>query len=120
MIRQVMSFFKAINDWGDYTQQRFVTSLQQLDTWRQFFLVLAVFGIPWLFAWNSHIIQPWSESFFRYGPYDPVTPGTILLRRIWSTVVCAPVIIYAVIRFSVNRYRMHQESKKKDQTEPSN
>jgi hypothetical protein len=112
MIRKVCSFFKAINDWGDYTQQKFIISMQQLETWRQFCLVRAVFSIPWLFAWNSHIIQPWSESFFRYGPYDPVTPGTILLRRIWSTAVCAPFVIYAFIRFAINRYRMHQAAKK--------
>lgn len=111
MIRRVVNFFKAINDWGDYTQQKFDVSFYQLATLRQLLIVVVPFGVGWLFAWNSHIIQPWTESFFSYGPYDPTTPGTILLRRIWSTAVCAPVITYAIIRFGINRYKMHKESK---------
>jgi len=120
MIKKIKKFFKAINDWGDYTQQKFDESLYQLATVKQLLTVLVPFSLGWLFTWNAHIVFPWIESFFNIGPYDPDTPGTILLRRSWSTAVCAPVIIYAVIRFSINRYRMRKDAEKKNQSIDSN
>jgi hypothetical protein len=112
MIRKVIDFFKAINAWGDYTQRKFVISMEQLESWKQFFLVLAVFGIPWLYAWNMHHIVQWTETALGFGPYTPDTYGKIVWRRIWSSAFCAPFITYAIIRFAINRYKQHQQTKK--------
>lgn len=113
MIRGIVDFFKAINEWGDYTQQKFVASMQQLETWRQFLFVTAVFGVPLIYAWFGHHFTPCLTILQPDKICDPITSGTLLLRRIWSTAVCAPFIICAIIRFIINRYRMHSETKTK-------
>jgi hypothetical protein len=103
-----------------YLTRKFVEHASQLCYWPQLFMVLVFFGITWVLTWNAHNVFPWIESLFNLGPYDPDTPGTILLRRTWSTAVCGPVIIYAVIRFSINRYRMNKDAEKKKQSIESN
>ena len=111
MIKKSINFFKAINDWGDYTQRKFVENASQLSYWPQLFMVLIFFGIPWAYAWFGHLFTPCFSVLQPRGFCDPVTPGTVLLRRSWATAVCAPFIIYAIIRFGINRYKMHKESK---------
>lgn len=112
MIHGIVDFFKAINEWGDYMQQKFVISMQQLETWRQFLFVTAVFGVPLIYAWFGHHFTPCLTILQPDGICDPITPGTLLLRRIWSFVLCGPIIVYALIRFAINRYKRHLESKK--------
>ena len=78
----------------------------------QLFMVLAVFGIPWLLAWNGNVIAPWMDSVLGTGPHTPDSYGSNLVRRIWSSVLCGPIIVYALIRYAINRYKLRLESEK--------
>ena len=111
MIKAINYFFKTINDWGDYTQRKFVENASQLYYWPQLFLVLTVFGIPWLYIWNAHHIGVWLDAVLGTGPHDPTPWAKVMWRRTLSSTLCAPFIAYALIRFAINRYKLRSDSK---------
>lgn len=112
MIKKIINFFKAINEWGDYTQRKFVENATQLCYWPQFFMLIAFAGIPWLFAWNAHHISIWLDITFGLGPHDIDSAGKVAWRRTWSTALCAPVIVYTVCKFTYNRFQYRDYIKK--------
>lgn len=65
------------------------------------FWVLA-FGLFWTFAWNAHIIGPWVDSLMGWGPHDIDSEGKIRWRRIWSTAICLPGIVFSVLLYLRN------------------
>ena len=89
-----------------------VNSLNQMKTLRQLLIVVIPFGLGWAFIAFAHVIGPWVDTLLSLGPHDIDSAGKIRWRRIWSSVLCGLIITYAIIKFSYNRYKLHQENKR--------
>lgn len=84
------------------TYGRTMSRLAKVETFGAFLFMIAFFSAGWAFAWNAHIVGLWLENLFGLGPYDADSLGKIEWRRMWSTAIFLPGIIFAAINYSLN------------------
>jgi hypothetical protein len=108
-LKKIVQKFLALDE---RLTRTFDGSFYQMATLKQWLIIIIPFGSFWVFASFAHVIGPWLDALLNIGPHDIDSPGKVLWRRIWSSLLCGPVIGYATVRFAVNRYKFHQQSKK--------
>ena len=64
------------------------------STHRDFLYGLLMISAFWAFAWNAHLISPWVDQLMGWGPHDIDSVGKIRWRRMWSTALCFPGLLF--------------------------
>jgi TRAP-type C4-dicarboxylate transport system permease small subunit len=89
--------------------------LAKVETFGAMVVMVAMIATAWAFAWYAHIIGPWLDGVMGWGPHDIDSPGKIRWRRMWSTAICLPGIVLAILNYILNvRDRMRARRGRED------
>ena len=105
MFEKLKAIGRRIDAWGDRTQNEFGHKLFYSEKFSDILIVLLICGSVWSIGWYAHIIFPWLERLLGLGPYDIDSLGKIRWRRIYSTALCAPPMLYVIIRYAYNQWK---------------
>ena len=103
MFAQLKAFVRRIDAWGDRTQNEFSHKLFYSEKFTDVLKLIAICGSVWAIGWYAHIIFPWLEHLLGLGPYDIDSLAKIRWRRIYSTALCAPPMLYVIVRYAYNQ-----------------
>ncbi len=105
MIRKLKSLFQSFDEWDRGLKVSFGRMIAFVDTFNHLVIVLLIFGSGWGLFWYAHIIFPWLEHLLGLGPYDIDSIGKIRWRRMYSTAICAPPMLYVIVRYAYNQWK---------------
>lgn len=108
MFEKLKAIGRRIDAWGDRVHENLVHKLTYVETFRDLIVVLAIFGSVWAYAWYGHIIGPWVDNLLGLGPHGIDSLGKIRWRRMYSTAFCAPPMLYAILRYTYNKWKKRQ------------
>lgn len=99
MIRRFIDRMSRINQgYGNFMER-----MDRVETLGSLIFGLVLFGGAWAFAWNAHIIGPWVDNLMGWGPHDIDSERKVQWRRMWSTAICLPGMIFSVLLYLRNR-----------------
>lgn len=105
MFRKVIDSFARFKEWDRETTDRTTNKHMHVEKFSSLIVILTFFGSIWALAWYSHVLSPLLDSVLGIGPHDIDSIGKIRWRRIYSTVFCAPPMLYAIIRYAYNQWK---------------
>lgn len=108
MFKKLRELGRRVDAWGDRTQAEFIHQLTYVEKFSDLFKVLMIFGSGLLLGWYAHIFFPWLEHLLGLGPHDIDSLGKIRWRRMYSTALCAPPMLYAIARYAYNQWKKRQ------------
>jgi hypothetical protein len=85
-------------------------TVMAVETFPHLIIVIVISASVWAIGWYAHLISPWADAAFGWGPHDIDSPGKIRWHRITFTALCAPVLVYAPLRYCYVRWT-HRISK---------
>jgi hypothetical protein len=101
MFRLIYERMSRVND----GYKRFMDRMTDVETFGSWVFGLTLLGTAWALAWYAHIFFPWLEHLMGFGPHDIDSAGKIRWRRIWSTAVCLPGMLFCTALYFRNLYR---------------
>lgn len=99
MIRNLWTRFLAHGE----RMNDFMERMARVETAGALVFALALGCFAWAFAWNAHIIGPWVDNLMGWGPHDIDSDRKVQWRRMWSTAICLPGMIFSVLLYLRNR-----------------
>lgn len=81
---------------------RGVAKVAKIESLGALLIMLLWIGSAWAFAWYAHIIGPWVDNLFGLDPHDADSLAKIQWRRIWSSIVCLPMIVVSLVLYLLN------------------
>ncbi len=105
MFEKLKAIGRQFGAWDKRVKDNLVHKLTYVETFKDLIVVLAIFGSIWAFAWSAHIIGPWLDQLLGTGPHDIDSLGKIRWRRMYSTALCAPPMLYAILRYAYNQWQ---------------
>lgn len=98
MIRRFVDRMSEINQAYGRTMSRWA----KVETFSAMLAMVSLLAGAWAFAWYAHIIGPWLDGLMGWGPHDIDSAGKIRWRHIWSTAICLPSIVLAILNYILN------------------